>query len=299
VSDIQNITLVSHLYIGGIDRDVRYDNGYVYIAAGTPGFAIVDVQNPAAPVLKSMTPAYSTVTRIGVHNGRVAIAGWIDTRVYDVSDPSSPQIIGGVRIETPKTYAGDLADERPDITARILGVDIYNDSLFIGDWWTPFTYTVFDDRTAPYMVVGEDVYYMSTGHVDPGLTGTYVLSVRNDGNEDLTIYDSWSTNPAFVVTPRQAAIVPGGEQDFTITFTAPPDIGTDGLPIAQSAILNFLSDDPNQGLRQGYAVGNPTGIGVGDPFPHTVATDVVTGDDWDSTTALAGQVGLVAYFATF
>jgi len=300
VTDIQNITKVGELYIGGITRDVRYDNGYVYIAAGTPGFAIVDVSNPALPVLESLTPAYSTVTRIGVHNNRVATAGWIDTRVYDVTDPAAPAIIGGVRIETPKSYAGDEADERPDITARILGVDIYDDFLFIGDWWTPFTYQIFDDRTAPYLVAAEDIYYMSTGSVDPGLTGTYDLNIRNDGNEELHVYDTWVTNSAFVVTPRQANIPAGGEQDFTITFTAPPDVDSLGNPIEQSGIVNILSDDPNQGLRQGYVTGNPAGIGVGDPYPYTLGTDVFTDVEWNSTDAFAGgKVGLVAYFATF
>jgi hypothetical protein len=219
--------------------------------------------------------------------------------VYDVTDKAAPAIVGGVRIETAKSYDGDEYDERPDITARILGVDIYEDTLFIGDWWTPFVYHIYDDRTAPYMVVGEDVYYMSTGSVDPGLTGTYDLNIQNDGNEPLHVYDTWATNPAFVITPRQAEILPGGEQDFTITFTAPPDVDSLGEPIEQSAIVNFLSDDPNQSLRQGYVTGNPAGIGVGDPFPLTLGTDVFTDLTWDSSVELAGKVGLVAYFATF
>jgi hypothetical protein len=210
VSDIQNITLVSQLYVGGITRDVRYDDGYVYIAAGTPGFAIVNVQDVNNPVLESMTPAYSTVTRIGVHDNRVSVAAWIDTRVYDVTDKASPGFIGGVRIETPKTYTGDTLHERPDITARILGTDLYGDNLFIGDWWTPFTYQIVADRQAPYQVIAEDVYYMSTGAVDPGATGTYTLNMQNDGNADLTVYDSWTTSDQFVITPRLVMIPPGG-----------------------------------------------------------------------------------------
>jgi len=299
VSDVYNITEISHLYIGGIDRDVRYDNGYVFIAAGTPGFAIVDVQNPAAPVLKSVTPAYSTVTRLGVHNERVAVAGWVDTRVYDVTDKVNPEIIGGVRIETEKSYSGDDADERPDITARILGMDIFEDFVFIGNWWVPYTYQIFDDRLAPYMVVAEDIYYMSTGSVDPGMTGTYELNIRNDGTAPLTIYDTWSTNDKFVITPFQAEIQPGGEQEFTVTFTAGPDLDEYLEPVEESGIVNFVSDDPNQSLRQGFVVGNPVGIGVGDPFPQTLGTDVNTLQLWDSSVEFAGKVGLVAYFATF
>ena len=70
-------------------------------------------------------------------------------------------------------------------------------------------------------------------------------------------------------------------------------------PVEESGIVNFVSDDPNQSLRQGFVVGNPIGIGVGDPFPQTLGTDVNTLQLWDSSIEFAGKVGLVAYFATF
>jgi len=309
VSDVFNITELGHLYIGGIDRDVRYDNGYVYIAAGTPGFAIVDVQDPTNPVLESMTAAYSTVVRLGVSNDKVATAGWVDTRVFDVTDKANPSIVGGVRLEREKSYSGDDADERSDITARILGVDIFEDNLFIGNWMIPYLYMIDDTRTAPFMVVAEDVYYMSTGTVEPGQTGTYVINIRNDGNADLTIYDTWSTNSKFVITPPSIVVPPGADQDFTITFTAGTELDSYGEPVEESAIVYFYSDDPNQvvapgveataGLRKGYVVGNPVGIGVGDDFPQTLATDVNTSVLYDTDVMFAGKVGLVAYFATF
>jgi hypothetical protein len=311
VSDVYNITEISHLYIGGIDRDVRYDNGYVYIAAGTPGFAIVDVQDPANPTLESLTPAYSTVTRLGVHNDRVATAGWIDTRVYDVTNKSAPAIIGGVRIPKDKSYSNDPSGERSDITARILGMDIYEDWVFVGNWWIPYVYEIMEDgtRTAPYLVLTEDVYYMSAGSVDPGMTGTYTFTASNDGNEPLTIWDTWVTNDKFVVTPTTAVIQPGGEQDFTVTFTAGPDLDEYLEPVEESGIVYIHHDDPNQGvapfadtaagLRKGFVIANAGGLDVGDPFPQTLGTDVVTGNLWDSSVEFAGKVGLVAYFATF
>jgi hypothetical protein len=164
-------------------------------------------------------------------------------------------------------------------------------------------------RTAPYLVLTEDVYYMSTGSVEPGMTGSYTFTASNDGNEPLTIWDTWVTNDKFVVSPKTAIIQPGGEQAFTVTFTAGPDLDEYGEPVEESGIVYIHHDDPNQGvapladsaagLRKGFVIANAGGLDVGDPFPQTLGTDVITGALWDSSVEFAGKVGLVAYFATF
>lgn len=291
VTDPFDITLVGELFIGGVDRDLQVDGDYAYIAAGGAGLAIVDVSDPAAPVIVSYTETGGTATRVGYHNNRVAVAAWNDVRVYDVSNRAAPQVIGATRLETEKSYSNDPADERPDITARNLAVDLYNDYLFVGNWWTPYNYQIFDEREAPFAVFPEELALIGLGTVGLQQTGTYTFGVQNAGNAPLTIYDSWVTNGAFTVTPRQVEIPAGGSAELTVNYTA-------SSLSEQSGIVTFLTDDPQQPVRQGYVVGNSPGIGVGDPFPYTEAFDSTTLEAWSSDETM-GSVTLVAYFATF
>ncbi|MEZ4238898.1 MAG: DUF1573 domain-containing protein, partial [Myxococcota bacterium] len=163
--------------------------------------------------------------------------------------------------------------------------------LFVGDWMTPYTFSIHAERAAPYLVLPEDVFYMSVGKAELGASATYTVTARNEGTADLTLYDVWTTSPAFTVSPTEARIAPGDAAVFTLTYTAT-------TTEEEHAIVNFQSDDPNQPLRKGYVVGNPVGIGVGDPFPYTEATNVETLAQWTSDD-LGGQVTLLAYFATF
>lgn len=291
VTDVNDMIELGHVFIGGVDRDIEVEGDFAYIAGGGAGMVIVDVSDPAAPTIASYTPAYGTAVRVAVDGDRAALAAWNDTRVYDVTDRTAPAIVGGARLEKAQDYANDPGNERPDITARTLGVDLHGDYLFVGNWWTPYTFQIHSDRLAPYLVLPEDIFYMAIGNVPVGSSGTYSFDVENHGTDVLTVYDLWATNPAFTIDPVGAAIPPGGEAEFTITYTAAVDT-------EEYAIVNLLSDDPNQPLRKGYVVGNPVGIGVGDPFPYTEATDVNTLALWTSDSTL-GSVTLIAYFATF
>lgn len=290
VTDPDAITEISRLATGGVDRDIQVDGDFAYIAAGPLGLVIVDISDPAAPVISSVTEMPGTATRVGAQGNRAAVAAWNDARVFDVTDRTAPSFIGAARIEQDQDYADDDIG-RPNITTRSFGADVYGDHVFVGNWNTPYTYLIHEERKAPYAVLPEDIYYMGIGTVEVGQTGTYTVDIENDGNAPLTVYDAWATNPAFVVTPVGAVIPPGGEAEFTITYTA--------TTIEQeTAIVSFLSDDPSWPVRKGYVVGNAGGTGVGDPFPYTEATDVNTDAAWTSN-EVAGKVTLVAYFATF
>lgn len=291
VADPNDIQLVGQLFTGGVVRDLDVDGDHAFLAAGGLGLVVVDISDPSAPTMVSATSTGGTAVRLGYDSGRVAVAAWNDTRVFDVSDPASPRLIGATRNERNKDYADDPGNERPDITARTLGVDLHGDDLFVGNWMVPYTYAIHEDRLSPYMILPEDVFYMGIGTVEVGQVGSYALRVTNDGTAPLTITDAWATHPDFAVSPASVVVPAGGSTTLTVSYTAPSDEQA-------SAIVNIVSDDPAQPLRKGYAVANPVGIGIGDAFPFTEGTDVNTLAAWTSD-EMEGQVGLVAYFATF
>ena len=134
---------------------------------------------------------------------------------------------------------------------------------------------------------------------------TINIAIDNDGTADLTVYDVWTTNSAFVPNETGFVIPPGGTHTLTVTFTA--TIGIDALdtadPLApetaeETAILNIVSDDPAQPVRQGFMEANIDALGVGDPFPDANVT-LTDGGDWLYSRDALGSVTVVAYFATF
>ena len=291
VTDPTAITELGHVFLGGIDRDIRVDGDYAYIAAGAAGLVVVDISNPSKPAVVSMTSTHGTAIRVGYDADKVAVAAWNDIRVFDVADRAAPQIVGAVRFELDKEFVGDDSNERPDITARNLAVDLHGDLLFAANWWTPFTYRIHEERVAPYIVLPEEVHYVGMGTVAVGDTSTHALRVRNDGTAPLTVTDIWATNEAFSADPSSLVVPPGGEAFVNLTYTATTDE-------EETAILKIVSDDPSQPVREGYLVGNAEGIGVGDPFPFTEGFDAHDLSAWTSDD-FAGQVTLISYFATF
>lgn len=310
VSDPTKPTEIARLTTPGVLFDIAYDdvNHVVYLAAQNGGLLSVDVTDPAAPAILDTVDMDASVVSVDYDEGRVYVAAWNDSRVYDATDPTDLQIIGAVRTTKQKSYAGESEDagERPDITNRALGVAGKGDYLFNGTWWVPRNHLIHAEHVAPYMVLPESVNYTTfAGDLAVGESSSVDLVIRNEGTAPLTVYDLWTTSPAFTVGPDQLLIEPGASGTVTVTFTATVGAGTttptDGTPPVPTGeevgLLEIWSDDPSQPVREAYLVGNPAGLSVGDPY-HNSAT-LLDGNPWDFTADSLGSVTLVSYFATF
>lgn len=308
VSDPLKPTQLSRVVFDGQARDIDLNGSYAYVAAESGGLVTVDVSDPMdMKVLHTEDVTGGSAIAVAYDQDKVFLAAWVDSRVYDVSDPTEPRMLGGVRTTVGKNYSDDGGD-RPDITSRVLGVDGYGDYLFAGTWWVPFNYQVHADRQAPYMVLPEEVNLISfPGDLNAGQSSSVDLVIRNEGTAPLTVYDVWADVSSFTASPAQLQIDPLSEGVITLTFTAA--VGVDANPgtttpygepfsALEDAILSIRSDDPNQPLRQGYLVGNADGVSVGDPMPETTGT-LLDGSPWSFQADALGDVTVLAYFATF
>jgi len=308
VSDLQNPITLGHVVTGGNARDIVLNEfgTIAYLATETNGTVVVDVTDPTNPVVLSTTRAPSAIEAVSESNGYVAVAAWDDTRVYDVADPENPVFVAGTRLAVPKVYTGDDGS-RPDITGRTLAVDLHDDVLYMGDWWTPYTYRFKPENRAPYEFLPEDVNLKAfPGDLALGESSQATLEVHNDGNEDLTLYNNWVDNPAFTVTPWQVRIPPGESTTLTLQFTASiaatvdtADTAAKPTPVEEHGFLHIQTDDPTQPERIAYLVGNMTALSVGDKFPEDMAGTLVDGNEWSYTANASGNVLLFAYFATY
>lgn len=307
VSDPLNVTELDRVVFDGQARDIMVNGTTVYVAAESGGIAIVDAADPANLQLVKMLDTGGSAIAIDYDNGKLYVAAWDDARVYDTSNPADPQLIGAVRNSVQKDY-DDLGGQvdpamRPDMTDRVLAIAGKDDYLFNGTWWVPTTWKIHPELDAPYIELAEDSAQLTIpGDVVLGASASIDVVVGNDGTADLTVYDVWSLEATYTVSPVGAVIPPGGEAVFTVTFT--PAIGSDAVSAdpefsrLEDTIISFVSDDPNQPIREAYVMGNLEGLGIGDPFPETLVT-LTDGGEWSYMADAFGSVTLVAYFATF
>jgi hypothetical protein len=298
VADPMAPSFIGRVPFGGVAEDLVVVDNTAYVAAGSAGMVTVDVGDPAAPVVLSEVPTDGSAVGIAYADGRAYVAAWNDTRIYDVSDPAEPTMITSLRLTVEQDYETCTGDpevcvpdtSRPDPTARTLAVAATGDTMFVGNWWVPYSFQVFPDRTAPHLVLPEDAALVDFGPTEVGESSTRELTVSNDGNEPLTLYDNWVDSEAFTVEPTQVRIEPGESATLTLTYTAT----TDSI---EKANLHIRSDDPLQPVRQAHLVGNQPGLGVGQPMPEVLVT-LFDGSTY-STAPQTGSVMLLAYFATF
>jgi hypothetical protein len=279
--------LLGKVTTGGVGHGLVVDGTTAYVAAGSEGLVVVDASDATHPKVVGKAPTRGTAVRVDYSEGHAFVAAWNDARVYDVSQPSAPRFVGAVRLTTDVVYP---EHGRATATGRTLGIAANGHDVFVGNWWVPYSYRLYPDRTAPNLVLPEEINLTDFGPVAPGTSRTIAIDVRNQGTAPLTLFNNWTTDAAFTVAPEQLKLAPGEGGKLQLTYRA-----TTGD--AQKGVLNISSDDPLQPLRTGFLVANHENLGVGKPLPET-RVSLLDGGQWSSS-EMPRKVTLLAYFATF
>jgi hypothetical protein len=287
VTDPTHPKLLGKVATGGVARGLAVDGRIAYVAAGSEGLVVVDASDLTNPRVIGKAGTRGTAIRVDYSAGHAFVAAWNDARVHDVSQPAAPRFIGAVRLTTDVSYP---EHGRAAVTARTLGIAANGHDVFVGNWWVPYSYRLYPERTAPSLVLPEEINLTDFGPVVADMSRTIPIEVRNQGTAPLTLFNNWTTGASFSVAPEQLTIEPGGTRKLDLTYKA---VGGK----TENAILNIWSDDPLQPVRAGFLVGNDTGLGVGQPLPETKVA-LLDGGAWSSS-QVRGKVTLLAYFATF
>jgi hypothetical protein len=97
--DLLPATALGSIELPGTAYDVDVQNDLAYVAAGRYGVHIVDVSDPAAPLLAGTAETNSVDVRTVLARGSLVYAGGeLALEVLDASTPSEPVIIGGVEV---------------------------------------------------------------------------------------------------------------------------------------------------------------------------------------------------------
>jgi len=145
VVDVRNPSrpkIIGRVPTGGFARSSVIAGNFAYVGAGSAGLVVIDIADLSSPKVVSTVAMPGTAVRVAYSAGRVFVAAWNDARVYDVSNPASPRFIGAVRLEEPAIFGIPCGGNRnavPLVTSRTFGIAAHDDTMFIGNWWLPYS----------------------------------------------------------------------------------------------------------------------------------------------------------------
>lgn len=275
ISDVKQPQITTTVELPGIAKDLTVTEQTLVVSLGTAGIAILDVTNPAAPVLRSFVETYGSATSLASAEGIVHIANWNDLLSVDVRDADKPLVV-----------ASETGATTKDIP-RFLAVDVVGNTVFGGEWTGLQTFSFIPGAVAP------EVRFMAPVLDFGALTtkaDTQALVVYNDGYLPLTIKP---TNlPAWATVKPQSLVIPPTSVDVFEVTVGP-------TPTKLDTQISFVTTDPDEQEASIWISANLPGVGVGDMFPTATFQDFATGEPLLAKDLWQGKVTLLAYFATF
>jgi hypothetical protein len=137
IFDIGDLTLpmiAGQIVMPGTGRDIDVSGGYAYVAAGSAGFRIIDVNDPSSPTEVGYNEDLPNACDVLVTDDFVFVAdtlmGFV---IFDVSDPTSPQIIN-----ESGSYSSATA------------IDVLGDIVVTAGWDTQLSIYDVSNPEAPY-----------------------------------------------------------------------------------------------------------------------------------------------------
>ncbi len=268
--------LLSTVALQGSSRDVLLEGDRAYVV-GSGGIAIVDIDDPGAPVVLGEHPVSGSaldLARLGP--AQIVVAEWDALRGYDLTDPAQPSPLFSETVPTDDTFSRVLAVGAVADRARVYGGE-----------WTGLHAFAFRPERGPEVDLSPSS--LQFGNVQPSDPDTRVLLVSNAGTRPLTVYDI--TGSADVTVDETCFVVDPGRSTAVEVQLAP----SSRAPV-QSAV-RVCSDDPDEPELEVPLTANVAGLAVGDPAPAFALQDL-EGNTWTNAD-LDGKVAVLAYFATF
>ena len=278
ISDPEDPVELDRLSLPGSPRDVALDGDRAFVALGSDGLALVSLDDPEAPSLIDVedTPGSALAVDWGASANAIYVGDWNDIRVFDLTDRDDARLIGREPLDL--GYGSD---------SRTLGIAGRDDVIFSSNWTEMVSYRYTPGREAPDLVATPST--LSLADAGPGDPSSALLQLRNDGSK--TLYLEGVNTPAEITVGSLPATLGVGESTNVLVTLEPLDTGS------YNGEISFESNDPDQGTLGVNIRANLPGIGIGDPVPDVTFVDL--DGNLINTADMAGDVYLLAYFATF
>lgn len=261
--------------LGAVALAVALDGPRAHVAT-LEAVAVVDVADGDQPELLAQVPTPGAALDLVPRGDLLVLADWDEVRGISVADPTLPQL-----------RLGEWAPGSSPLD-RARAVAVSGEHVVVSGWRGLHVYELDAEPLAPELEV--ESLRVDFRTVAPGESDDHVVILRNTGSAPLTLCGIESTLPGLSIETLSGVIEAGSTLPVEIEFTA-----TDDAPVQGE--LRIHSNDPDEPLWVIPLTANTPRVDVGDAAIgfHYVDTE---GRAWSSE-GLAGQVWLLAYFASW
>jgi hypothetical protein len=176
----QNFQLISNFETPGSPYGVFVRDNYAYVADYDSGLQIIDIGNPANPVIIGDIDTLSYAGRIFISGQNAFIGGgygYTNLYIVDISNPTAPILISSIST-TDQVFGISVSGDYAYIAENLSGLQIYNISdlanpVLAGGYDTP-------DCAADISVAGSYAYVADASN------GLLILNISDPANPALT-----------------------------------------------------------------------------------------------------------------
>ena len=241
--------------------DAAARDGWVFVADGLGGLAVIDVRDPTAPLVAAIHETAGVAVDVTLHDDLALVAmGSAGVELIDVSEPAAPVPVGSydssglaITIDTDGDllYIADWDDlevvdigdpaapvlvGREETPVRAMGLAAADGLAYVADWSRLRIYrhgpTSAGDISAPLA--------LEFGDVPDGVATDSTITIANTGGGTLTVTEVISFDPLFeVLPPASFTVPPGGEHPVTIRYH-------NTQPGYDTSVLRIDSDDRDE-----------------------------------------------------
>ncbi len=270
IVDIMTLEVIETIETGNAIKDIAISNDFLYVALGSYGVNIYDLNLDSSQVLLYLDN-YNTNTlanRIAPFENKLAVSDWDDVEVLEWNEGELTQV--GYKNTGNRTMAIATKDEY----------------IYSAEW---ASVQVFEFGEITGSDIDLSTWEINYPYVENGSSYSLYVDIINNGNETLTTIDNYTTNPEFTVVNPLTSLEPGETETVEIVYNASNANAAGAYRIA--------SNDPDEPEIVCETNGNIDGANVGEPAPDFDLDYVANGSGNFQLSEYLGEIVVIAFFS--
>ena len=268
ITQLHSPNQINSLETGNAIKDISIDNDFLYLALGTGGINIYNLDNPSDPEFLDNYNTSTLANKITNFNDKLAVADWDDVEILEWD--------GNDLIQIGYKNTGN----------RTMSIASKNNFIYSAEWASvqAFQYGAIEGPD-----IDLNTWELNYPYVENGNNFSLLLEVVNNGNSELIISDNYTTNSEFVIVNPLSNLLPGEMQIIEIIYNASSSNA--------SGSYRIFSNDVDEPQIICETNGNIDGANIGEPAPDFELSYVANGNGNFILSDNLGNIIVLAFFA--